>query len=605
MAGARAALAGIGGSFDMPAGGQEITAVPLGPTGLVVPRGAPVKVVIGGAITRQPTPGLLFFCSTPEWNWACTSFWADLVSADPIPPAGIFGFYARAFASWDGATPGTMDGDNDLTLAGPSGGEVYAGRAGWQCFYELNVKNPDGTLKYPYDFGPCHTFGGGYNVSVQPNDGGGALIVTASPSQLPAGGGSVTFMARSADASDLSDIVWNYVPDAGASAAAAPRTTEPMSPDRMAVARAALERGDVLVPRVGGRLARGRPEGGGIFFVREAPTETLERRAAARAPVAAGAITRVNEIAAGASSCDGQAACTQQVIASGTMLVQATVHGQPLSAAAKVDVGTGGGGPPPKPPAVRIHKASSDMIAPSGLGMDFVRLEIAVVDSNGAVLPSRVVTLTVAATEGTAGHEHIGGKPAGSFDGAATVTLNTGSDGVVYTVYVAPPPAGPVKVQGASDGADPASVTVEVGLGGLTELLEGGSVAYAGNPGSHHSRHWGTPAMVSSIKALGDSLQIRAGEFNALPDSLKAGSRFPSVLGVNDMSLALGGLFDFRGTWARPHDEHRKGTNADIDVRGGDQDDDYADAVTAVWVTAFHLRAGDERTDKNHVHLRM
>lgn len=177
----------------MPAGGDQIVAVSLTPTGITISDGTPVRVVIGGAITRQPTPGLQFFCSTDEWRDACATRWADLVSDQPIPPAGIYGFYARAFASWAGAPPGNLEGSVELSLTGPAQGQLYAGCGGWQCDYELNVRNPDGTMKYPYELGPCHTFGGGYIVAVQSDDGGGTLVLAASKTQLPAAGGTVSF----------------------------------------------------------------------------------------------------------------------------------------------------------------------------------------------------------------------------------------------------------------------------------------------------------------------------------------------------------------------------------------------------------------------------
>ncbi len=37
------------------------------------------------------------------------------------------------------------------------------------------------------------------------------------------------------------------------------------------------------------------------------------------------------------------------------------------------------------------------------------------------------------------------------------------------------------------------------------------------------------------------------------------------MLGINDMSLPLGGLFDIYHNWHPPHNSHRKGTSVDID----------------------------------------
>lgn len=41
-------------------------------------------------------------------------------------------------------------------------------------------------------------------------------------------------------------------------------------------------------------------------------------------------------------------------------------------------------------------------------------------------------------------------------------------------------------------------------------------------------------------------------------------------LGINDISLPKGGLFDINNDWATPHSEHRAGTDADIDRDGFD-----------------------------------
>ena len=35
-------------------------------------------------------------------------------------------------------------------------------------------------------------------------------------------------------------------------------------------------------------------------------------------------------------------------------------------------------------------------------------------------------------------------------------------------------------------------------------------------------------------------------------------------VGINDMSLPRGGLFDLNGDWITPHQTHREGKNADI-----------------------------------------
>jgi hypothetical protein len=587
----------------MPAGGQQVLGVPLGPTGLLGVRGMPARVVISGAITRQPTPGLLFFCATVEWQWYCKNVWQDLVSGAPIPPAGIWGIYARATASWDGAAPAALAGDSDLALRGPAGGEVWAGRSAFVCYYELSVKNPDGSWKYPYDFGPCHTFGGGFTVTVQPDDGGGALLLVATPNQLLAGGGQVTFAARAADGSALENITWQYAPDPVLPASvpiAAPRF-EPPGVQALPTARAALERGEVYTFGADHELVQGRPFGGGLLLVRLPVADAA--RAASAAPTGSRQAkpARVGAALAG-SACDASTTCTQAITRTGSMVVQATVHRQLLAAAARVQV-AGGGGRPPTPPKVIITPSSSSMLAPKGLGGDHEILDVSVVDSTGARLPGRAVTLTLEAQEGTAGHAHVGSKPAGALDAEGQETVVTGTDGWAHVMFQAPASSGPVEVHGTSDGATSAVDTVQVGIAGLVQLVESSADTLIGGRAAHPDNHWGTPGMVALATALADSLAHRKLAFDSLPDSVRGSSRFPAKLEVNDMSLVLGGLFDWKATWAPPHDEHRTGHNADIDVRSGAADDLYARAVEAVWRNAFHRRLLDERTSNNCIHL--
>ncbi len=595
--------AGIGGAYSMPASGNQVGAVALGPTGLIVPTGLPSRVVVGGAITRQPTSGLLFFCSTVEWQWYCQNVWQDLVSDAPISPAGIWGIYARATVSWDGGPPAPLAGDSTLSLTGPAGTEVWAGRSSFACYYELSVKNPDGSWKYPYDFGPCHTFGGGFTVTVQPDDGGGALLVTATPGHLPAGGGSVTFAARAADGSALQDVNWQYVPDAAGSdsvplASAGQRGQGAgMIP---ADIHAAMEGGEIYSVDADRQVVKGRPAGGGIFFVKAA--DANRKRMVGRGAGAANGRPQGGGAVLG-SACDGSATCLQAVTHTGSMVVQATVHGRGLSAAARVLVGAGGGRPP-IPPRVVITPTYGGMLAPMDLGSDHEILEISVVDSAGVRLPGRNVTLTLKAQEGTAGHAHVGGKPAGALEGEDQATVVTGADGWAHVMFRAPAASGPVEVHGSSDGATAAVDTIGVGLAGLVTLVASSSDSLIGGRAEHPDNHYGTPGMVALVSALADSLARRKVAFDSLPDTIRRASRFPAKLGVNDMSLALGGLFDWRATWAPPHDEHRTGQNADIDVRNGAADDLYADAVTAVWRFAFQRGVGDERVARNHIHLK-
>lgn len=582
-----AALAGgsfvaVGGSFQMPAGGEQVASVPLGPTGIVIGGAVPVNVVIGGAITRQATAGLKEMCTVERFVELCATIWADLVAETPIPPAGLRGVFARAFASWAGAEPGPMGGDAELSLSGPSGGELWAGRAGWECYYSYRM--PDEPQRRT---GPCHTFGGGYVVTVQPEDGDGALSVSASPSRLPAGGGSVTFRVSASGGAEPTDIGWQWVADiggpGGASVAGAASGLADGVGTTGGTERPIPDGAAVLVPGPGGRLVLGRGDEDGILLVRR-------RASRAPAPLLGGAAAHaVSPSVLGRSSatgCAGQATCTQAVSQTGSMLVRATLEGTVLSAAARVEVGGGGGGGTPAPPQVRLTVASEEIVAPRGLGTDFVRIEVSVVDSTGAPLPNRAVGLMVGPQDGTAGHAHAGGKPAGDFDGEAQVMVVTGSDGLAYAVYRAPLPAGTVEVRGSSDGATDAAVTILVGIGGLVELPEGGGVVRIGVTAIHPQSHWGTPGMIAALQALG-------GQFH---------DRYSQPIEVNDTSLPLGGVFDLSGDWEPPHSEHRVGTSADVRTRGHTEAE--LRFIQRRWEAAGGSVHDETRTEAPHYHLR-
>jgi hypothetical protein len=124
---------GVGGSFTMTAGGEKITSIPLGPTGIVIPEGFPVRVRISGAITRTATAGLKEFCSLERWADACAGQWAEIVAETPIPPSGaaFVGGAGAAQVAWAGADPVSPAEGSRLALDGPAGGELWAGRSEW------------------------------------------------------------------------------------------------------------------------------------------------------------------------------------------------------------------------------------------------------------------------------------------------------------------------------------------------------------------------------------------------------------------------------------------------------------------------------------------
>jgi hypothetical protein len=134
--------------------------------------------------------------------------------------------------------------------------------------------------------------------------------------------------------------------------------------------------------------------------------------------------------------------------------------------------------------------------------------------------------------------------------------------------------------------------SVVVAVPGLEELTQGGNVDTVGTRTTHPDSHWGTPAMVANLRALGDSLHAEYG----------------SPLQVNDMSLRFGGLFDWPANWRQPHLEHRAGTTADLRTRAfSDAQMDYLKDVWRLTSGLPRRRAylDETATAEPHLHVRM
>lgn len=266
---------------------------------------------------------------------------------------------------------------------------------------------------------------------------------------------------------------------------------------------------------------------------------------------------------------------------------------------------------------------------PSGTGGDVtVTFRLSVVNRAGQSMPTRPISLTIAAVPSSGGHNHTAGaRPAGSLN--VTSPFTTDSIGFRTVIYTTPIHAGRVALRATSTNARDDVDTVIVRVPGLGELADGTNLNRIGVLPEHPSSHWGTPQMILAIGHLADSLMQRAQRYNSGLDSLPAGSVWPgvggeAVLGVNDMSIVWGGQFDWDAAhrpWTPPHAGHRVGLNVDLDIRGKTslcpdsalscsqrQDslkyDYYFRIIRQIWEGHFRRsRLGDERRLLNHVHL--
>lgn len=187
-------------------------------------------------------------------------------------------------------------------------------------------------------------------------------------------------------------------------------------------------------------------------------------------------------------------------------------------------------------------------------------LTVSVVDAAGVPVPNADVTLGLTAHDSTAGHLHRGGKPTGILqtlqrEAVPESKVNTGSTGVTRLYFVASEISGPVTISGTSPRATTDTARVSVRVPGLVAMATGAHYTFVGAvEGRHVANHYGTPAALAAFSQFADSLNEWINE----------------PLGINDISLPQGGLFDVGGTsWDIPHGYHRQGTHADIRNKTG------------------------------------
>jgi hypothetical protein len=273
--------------------------------------------------------------------------------------------------------------------------------------------------------------------------------------------------------------------------------------------------------------------------------------------------------------------CTRTISKSGWMKATTQLIGGEYTLRDSAHVGFGNA-------EVRIRPTSGSWnVRPAGTaGTATLDLEVSVVDANGQPLPNRGVALSLTATEGTGGHAHLVAKPPG---GLSANPINTGSTGLAVVRYASSVASGPVTILGISPGARDANETINVLVEGLQAL---GSSSYYGLIGTtveHPDNHYGTPVFNGALGQLAQRFY----------------NQFGQRLEFNDMSLALGGIFDLNTNWQSPHAEHKMGLN--LDLRTTTLTEGQLDFVQLVWLelsSAADADAINEESTPPHWHLR-
>jgi hypothetical protein len=189
---------------------------------------------------------------------------------------------------------------------------------------------------------------------------------------------------------------------------------------------------------------------------------------------------------------------------------------------------------------------------PRRRGNDTATLTVTVRRCGGEPARGETVHFRLEREEGSGGHRHPA--PQASPHAGALGTLDpetcvTDDNGRCRVTYTAPEAAGLIRITAEGDGARSDPQTVTVRLEGLVPLPAYPGLELIGETDTHPFNHYGTPRTVGAL--------FRVGE---MWSQIYPNDR----VGINDMSLEWGGLFDFRSTWASPHDYHRTGENVDV-----------------------------------------
>jgi hypothetical protein len=130
-------------------------------------------------------------------------------------------------------------------------------------------------------------------------------------------------------------------------------------------------------------------------------------------------------------------------------------------------------------------------------------------------------------------------------------TFDAGEIGFCEVTYHPSEVSGKETVTAEASGFPKAEAKVIVQVPGLRQMPASGLGAWqlTGARPQHPGNHYGTPETVTRIAAMATDYFELYGE----------------SIGVNDMSLEWGGLFDIGGNWAPPHAGHRIGNSVDID----------------------------------------
>jgi hypothetical protein len=195
--------------------------------------------------------------------------------------------------------------------------------------------------------------------------------------------------------------------------------------------------------------------------------------------------------------------------------------------------------------------ASPSEVWPKGAGNDDKTTSTIMVTATNPPPEGCTVNFKVEPVENSGGHSHHDDSRRKGTVTPPTLTIPAGSLEPVYALYSSSDISGQEKIIAEVNGVKKGETTIQVKVPDLMPLdsLSWYNLTGADAISSHPANHYGTNSTKVAV-------------YNMASDYW---NEIRTRLGINDMSLEWGGLFDVNENWSSPHSLHRTGESVDID----------------------------------------
>lgn len=173
-------------------------------------------------------------------------------------------------------------------------------------------------------------------------------------------------------------------------------------------------------------------------------------------------------------------------------------------------------------------------------------------------IPGVTFSISTDFVPGSSGHAHTNPPPLSAVATLAATSGTTDANGQWSANVTTGPVAAKLRLTAIGNVAGKLflrTADLDVGFRGLIDpgLDNSGIIRYTGDTADHPTNHFASGELHVFVRKMATYYNLLA------PDAVKG------TIGVNDMSLEHGGLFDIAGGWSPSHVRHRFGTDADID----------------------------------------